>query len=315
MASLLWLWFIATFPTSAEVVRDAIRSIDQGAILTRPTTSVDKPNVLAAKDSAETGGILKRYFSKIGTKGLPALQKDADTSLALQAAWELALAPGDEKGIPCPKRFLEFFEAHTGLKVPPRWENAVLKLGMEDIPDRDRLEKAIDKGPKRHEAETMEAQIERKNGKVVIHVGQQTVVVREAASSGVMLRWFRVGHWVAHIEPGRWFLTVANFNCNDHFDYMLCPLLCLDPRTAEILWRRQVWGMPFFIGPDGPRPPEVVLMPVRDQIVLLGICGRSAYAEAYTANNGQPVFRFSTDLWGAVNRMAEWSRLCRGLKR
>jgi hypothetical protein len=135
MASfVLWFSVVSTFPFSAEIARNAIRSFDLAEIVVRLTTTADKPNVLAARGPDEAGEMVKEYFDSIGRKALVALRNDADTSLALQAAWALALDADDVKAPPCPKRFVRFFERRTGLKVPLFWEYAVVKARLEARP-------------------------------------------------------------------------------------------------------------------------------------------------------------------------------------
>ncbi len=142
---ILWLLTVSALPFSGDVARDAIESFDPARIQAVFAKPPKKPDLLAAKTPEAAGEQLRRYFSYLGHKGLAAVQQDADTTLALQAAWLLALGPGDTKTPACPKQFVRFLESRIGVKVPARWEDNLSMTAFRYSPDYYRLRRVAQK--------------------------------------------------------------------------------------------------------------------------------------------------------------------------
>jgi hypothetical protein len=335
MASfILWLITASVFPFSAVVARDAIRSFDLAEILGRLTTTADKPNVLAARGPDEAGEMVKEYFASIGRKGLAALQNDGDTSLALQAAWALALDPDDVKAPPCPKRFVRFFEGRTGLKVPLSWEYAVVKARMEDSPAWKSLQTTAEKeylpalkalnaskvkrGEVGEQSTTTKstagnsptpggAWIKRKKHKLIIHDGQAIVVMQVETLPEEMREFLTHLNCSVHIGPRRSFIVFHGGGYGEVF--------CVDSGSGKLLWQQDVWGTAYSFTCAGTAPFHyLTFLETNKQLILLGE-GSSCFAEAFDLASGLPAFRFSTNLWWTANRTSGWSDWWRGLWR
>jgi hypothetical protein len=290
------------------------------------TGPLEKPDLLAAKTPEAAGEQIRKFFSHVRSKGLPALVKDTDTTLALQASWLLALGPGNEAVPPRPKEFVRFFEARTGLKVPLRWEYNLVMTGLAYSPDSSRLRAAAQKEylpscPFLEETEPGKGNIEyhyqefatasggvrapvgtfieRKNGKILIQVENAKVEVREAdLPEGALMHAYVPG---AHIGPVRSFLAL-------HYDF-LPTLLCIDSHSGEVLWQRPLWTT-YCKGLYSVVPPEeLTFLTNENHVVVFGV-GHSAYVEAFDLKSGNPVFGFSSDHWFFTDwdELSSWRR-------
>src|SRR5688500_7347089 len=97
--------------------------------------------ILAAYTPEAKASAYRKLFENVGRKKLVTFKKHPDTSLALQAAWELARKPMPRRPKmsgrvdwiydPVPLReFAQFVQERTGVPVPAWWRKAITDVDL-----------------------------------------------------------------------------------------------------------------------------------------------------------------------------------------
>jgi hypothetical protein len=245
--------------------------------------------------------VYKDLFERVGLEGLPALMKDKDTSIALQAAWEhykkVAKKPTEHEGRTDwvldrgkLKGFLAYYAARVKTKAPKWWQDAVMNIHASP-------ESYLVVEIKSVMARDSRVNLRRRGKQVVVSAGGRAVTVREDSIPEDW--WMPDGTAVDSIEASlgaeRSFLTQAT--SLDRF-----PLICVSSRTGRRLWSAEIWGkmrdpaVPL-IGTGIPPGDVVEVWAEGDRVIVYGFSVGGQYAEAFDANTGRPLFRFCTSYW------------------
>ena len=293
-----------------------------------------KVSLQEAKTSEAAGEALKEIFDRVGRKGLEVLMDDADTTLALQAAWEHYLGPGTKAVTPRPEEFVSFLERRIGLEAPLRWQYSIVSYGFASWPGPDSVRRGakekylprcdfLRRNGERGDIDYVKQEfagtdfdfsapagttIRRVNGNVVFQVGNATLSVRE--SDFVKLEgWNKLQgdgrRCSASIGPERSFIAF----CDDIG--MGLFLACFDSQSGALLWQRTGWATGSDVPLLGERIGfhEVMFVQTKSRVNLFGNSNFGEYVDGFDINNGAHVFHFSTR-WleegtDAVNR---WRR-------
>jgi hypothetical protein len=276
-----------------------------------------RDRVIAAKTSHDSGRAFARYFKEVGRNGLDRLKNDADTGIALEAAWEQhavvmpeELDPDRDVDSLPPRvlragdaqRFFGFLEGRTGLEIPEWWE------GRRNFPPRlDNWERPI------HEFEETDFSLRDGGGKLKViksFYGPKSSAVRVneglllsngsrklIVAADVVEKWKNdapVGTEFCDFYVGGERSYVAIYN-EIGFEF---PLFCIETKSGKLLWKVRVWGqrLPLgmlFTGSGYHHEIELDVSDERVEVWGAGLFG--SYVESFAAKTGAVRFRFSTE--------------------
>ena len=72
------------------------------------------------------------------------------------------------------------------------------------------------------------------------------------------------------------------------------PLDCIKRESGEILWKANVWATHVQGGYTGQHVHWVTVIAQEDRVLVSGAGNNGAYVEAFRADNGKNLLRFST---------------------
>jgi hypothetical protein len=251
--------------------------------------------------SEAVAGAYKKLFTHIGLAGLPKLAEDEDTSLALQAAWEVH-RKAVKRNPPIRNRtdwafdpkpmeeFLKIAAKRFKAEPPAWWSNTLLK--GEVFPDRHHAFIDIKEPPAA--ATTVKAEKE----DVVITSGKQSVRMSKAEFEKDADE-FDIG-----ITPVVLCEADLTFLARPGFRSYPFKLIGVDSTTGKRLWAATVWGARrgFSSGPAGACPVEIRRK--GEMILVFGCESHGIYAEGFDAKTGKCQFRFCSCYW--FNNSEAW---------
>jgi hypothetical protein len=251
-------------------------------------------DLLTSEDkSAAVAGAYKKLFTQVGLAGLKKVVEDEDTSIALQAAWELhrkavkrdPLIDGRTDWIFDKKPMEEFvrFVAKRLKTQPPTWWGATLLKG--------------EVFPEQHHAFDMQgplpkaATVKVDKDHVVIASGKQSIKIPKAEFDKAK----------ADLEIG----IAPVILCGEELSFIARPafrgypfkIIGVDSKTGKQLWTAAVWAARrgFSSGPAGENPVEIRRQ--GDTVIVYGCESHGLYAEGFDAKTGKCKFRFCTCYW------------------
>jgi hypothetical protein len=248
--------------------------------------------VLRASDLSKAGEAFRALFEVAGKAGLPRLKVDAHDTIAIQAAWREVLLPllGEEpkQSVPLDRRklewFLGFLEGRGRLQIPTWWRNTFLEArfgqpGNIHFPSKNILSygnTAVDRI-----SAPLGTTLTKENGSFVLKVDKQSVKIPDARVGG----FFRSVQ--ALMTPKRCYYVFHN---DFGWGY---PITCIERKSGKVIWKADVWAT-WCHRSYGPHPQSQVAIVEQDsRIVVFGISG-GAHVEAFRAEDGKNLFRFST---------------------
>lgn len=254
----------------------------------------------------KTRDAYERLFDDAGPTGLKDLEQDADTSIALQAAWErhrkIAKRATPVEGRPdwvFDQSAIEGFLRVATQRLqdePPAWWAALLKHG-ETIP-----EKHIDIFDQYGEIPGLlfpESPIVETDGtEVLLKLEGEDQTIRAHKEELDWIHFFPEGDSFSD--------TPAVALSGDKLSFIARPsiagvpfrMVCVGSRTGRSLWEATIWAArrSIIIGPASPGPVEIHQ---QEGTVIVYGCGTHAmYAEGFDATTGTCRFRFCTSGWG-----------------
>jgi hypothetical protein len=242
----------------------------------------------------------KKLFTHVRLRGLKTLAEDEDTSIALQAAWELHRkvvkrdppSPGSSDWIFDKKPLEEFLEfAAKRLKTePPTWWKASLLKGSVFPGHHHAFDKEGPLPPP--------ATVKVEKDEVVLTSGKQSIKIPKVEfDKGIS-------------DFDRDIPTVIL--CGETLSFVARPairgypykFICVDSRTGQKQWEVLVWAVR-----TGPSTGASVVDPVEirrqgDTVIIYGSGTFGMYAEGFDAKTGKCQFRFCTCYW--FNFSEEW---------
>jgi hypothetical protein len=275
-----------------------------------PDGEISRQYLLGVKNPRDAGKAFSRYFKKLNRQQLQNAKLDSDTSIALHAAWVLHTA-SNPLGKPDPHRFLGFVEGRTGLRIPPRWEVAIIEDALQSYPDilfeeldsywpscsfmtRDGRHFSTRPTLGRPSAIGLRApadtDLQQDRGRIVITQGNASIKMPKAIFDEIRQRGL-ADYCCVLIGPEKSYLAL--------YDYLASPfsLVCFDTQQGTILWQKQAWGLGLLKASTGPNGSHLEMVVTADQVTLFGNDITHEYVEAFDIRNGTPRFRFSTNWW------------------
>jgi hypothetical protein len=275
---------------------------DKDAEKVKAMRNVVLKDLFASEDkSAEVAGAYKRLFTHVGLAGLKKVAEDEDTSIALQAAWELHRKSVkrdppvldrtdwvfDKKSM---EEFLKFVAKRLKAK-PPAWWGATLLKG--DVFPGQHHAFIDNEGPL-----PPAATVKVEKDHVAITSGKQSVKIPKADFDKA----------AGDLDIG----TSPVIMCGAELSFIARPVfrgypfevIGVDFKTGKKSWGATVWAARrgFSSGPAGVNPVEIRRQ--GDTVIVYGCESHGMYAEGFDAKTGKCQFRFCTCYW--FNNSEAW---------
>jgi hypothetical protein len=252
-------------------------------------------DLFASEDkSATVAGAYKQLFTHVGLAGLKKLAEDEDTSIALQAAWELhrksvkrdPLIPGRADWVFDKKPMEEFlgFVAERLKAESPAWWRATLLKG--DVFPGQHHAFIDNEGPL-----PPVATLKVEKDDVVVTAGKQSLRIPKGDFDKA----------AGELDIG----TPPVILCGAELSFIARPVfrgypfevIGVDSKTGKKLWAATVWAARrgFSSGPAGVNPVEIRRQ--GDTVIVYGCESHGMYAEGFDAKTGKCQFRFCTCYW------------------
>ncbi|MBP3956293.1 hypothetical protein J8F10_13465 [Gemmata sp. G18] len=277
-----------------------------GAPLLAQDKEAEEEKLWKARPPQKQAAAYREQFEKVGRAGLPALMKDKDTSLALQAAWEAHKKIIDRtKPVPFQedetydpnelKKFLEFLKERTKAPVPDWWAKGVLDLDVM----KGRAHMYIHSRIKPDLKE--------------VKISDRTWYIREGSSLALNDdTWSYKFSDVTLLFPKAFLL---NSRPNALTDLTAEKITCLatypvhsggfrsrvagfEKKSGTLVWDAPVWAVDrrVIIGPGAAH--RVELTTKGETVFVFGAEIWGLYAEGFDLTTGKNQFRFCTSYWG-----------------
>jgi hypothetical protein len=254
---------------------------------------------LAAKDPSEAKDGYRSLFKLVGKDGLARLQTHTSDTIAIQAAWmqvELTVPVKEPERVVRPDReklawFLGFLEKRARVTPPKWWADAILDAranrrgniyaGGLSIAWLDR--KADDPIFKKLPAK---ATIERREGKLVVQLGKESASLPDDFLEKVQKQKG------IHDEVRALFTTTRCYVAmHDDCGYSY-RIGCVERSPLKVRWVSDVWGS-WWYASTGAGHHWVEIVEQGDRIVVFGVSSIGFNVEAFRADDGVNLFRFS----------------------
>jgi hypothetical protein len=253
------------------------------------------------EESETAAEAYKELFKYVGRKGLRKLTHDKDTSIALQAAWEVHKKTVkrnppirnktdwtfDKKQA---QEFLAFFARRVKTKPPAWWRDTLVK--GEVFPGSHHaffdLAEGLPARPK----------VQEKKDEVVITVGKRSVRISQAAYAEAE------SFLATDTTPVALWGAKRSFFARPAIKGYPFKAAGVDSKTGKESWVASVWASRrgSSTGPPGRCPVEICRE--GDTVIVYGCGGIGMYAEGFDARTGKCRFRFCTCYW--FNFSEEW---------
>jgi hypothetical protein len=250
--------------------------------------------ILAAKDPSRAASDYGALFKSATTEDLRRLQMNSSDTIAIQAAWEeveqtvpvkpdQVVRPDREKLT----RFLGFLEGRARVRAPEWWAEALLDAranrrgnlyaGGLNIGER--------RASRTSAALPRSATFDSKDGKPVVRLGAVSVPVAEDLRD--------------KLKGTKFFDGVSALITSSHcyiaaYDDVGYPyrLACVERASAKTLWVTEVWES-WWANATGQHRQWVEVTEQGDRIVVFGVASAGFHVEAFRADDGVNVLRFS----------------------
>jgi hypothetical protein len=248
--------------------------------------------VVAAKDPHDAAEQYHALFRAAGTKGLAALPSSPHDSIAIQAAWQEVNVTLPEKnpddGNPVVfrpnsdklNRFFGFLEGRGRFRPPRWWAESLLDARANTrsnifFPIHDSADQVT----------PFMAGVSTKGDKVILSYQHDAIALptelrpKMTGGSEVYSAFFTPKNvYVAKYDSAIYPYTFA----------------CLDRADGHVVWRTDGWGSYWYAIGGGVGRARVSIELQSDRVFVFGVSGIGMiHVEAFRADNGENVFRFS----------------------
>jgi hypothetical protein len=255
--------------------------------------------IVTLQDPYRASERYRALFQKAGDGGIRTLELHPRDGVAIQAAWEEVRLTIAEKGVESAVRpdrhkldwFLGFLEGRARLNPPKWWSEVVLDCRANR---RDNIYFLLPEKPLYHKVGSDEDSIyaplhttlKMEGRQAVLRVGKQStqIPVELLRKDDLGRLWCDVS---ALMTASRCFLAV-----HDSVGYPY-DLVCIDRVTGKTLWKSAVFGT-WWYGASGQHRMYVTIVEQGERVIVFGSAYTGAHVEAFRAEDGANLFRFST---------------------
>jgi hypothetical protein len=259
---------------------------------TDPPTAALREAVVRADTPTKAAAAYRAYFLHLGRASLKDLSEDADTGIALQAAWETHTKPVKRKeqavgridDVYDPaelRRFVAFLKVRTKAPVPKWWAATVTDVDLF--------------AGKHHafpgpggagQGDREQVRVDEREGDLVLSSGGRSFAFPKATFGRGFDDSFAA--WLGEKQS-----VVASYPRRSGFGYTVGGFEANGRRPT---WKADVWAAGREgLGGEGYHSVE---MTAADGVVyLFGVESHGAYVEAFDAASGKVRFRFCTCYW------------------
>jgi hypothetical protein len=258
----------------------------------------------------------RALFEKVGRAGLTDLAKDKDTSLALQASWELhkklvkrdvilsdspppSYLPKDTYDADEIKKFLTFLKDRTKAPVPEWWAKGISDLSVQVEKVKCHLYFGID--PLRKELNPVDLGVRvwrvREGVKLTLRddvysykSGDVLIECPKAKNPGD----FFGGGCLADVS-GEKITCLAPYSSTAAFRFRVAGF---ESKSGKRLWQSEVWALARTIHAGPSAGHRVELTTKGRTVFVFGEEVGGFYLEAFDLETGKCQFRFCTSYWG-----------------
>lgn len=265
----------------------------------KPAPPIDEAKVirsiLTAKDAYRAALGYGRLFRDVDDDQLARLQTHTSDTIAIQSAWmqvEMTVPPESRVTVR-PDRdklawFLGFLEGRARVRPPKWWSEAILDAranrrgniyagGLNMWIDRKRGD-PVEKDPEK-------ATLESRDGRVDLRLGKESIRMPVEFIDKLQIQE-GFGEARALFTPARCYVAFHGFA---GYDYRVG---CVERSPVKLRWVSGVWGC-FWGLTTGAHREWVEIVEKGDQVVVFGVAATGFYVEAFRADDGANLFRFS----------------------
>jgi hypothetical protein len=286
--------FVGTLILVASLLASATADDKEAEKLKAMRNEVLKDLFAAEDKSSAVADAYKKLFTHVWLAELKKFMEDEDTSIALQAAWELH-RKAVKRDPPIPGRtdwvfdkkpmeeFLKLAAKRLKTELPAWWEATLLK--GEVFPGRHHAF-ITNEGPL-----PPPAKVKVEKDGVVLTSGKQSVKVPKEEFDKA----------AGDFDIG----TPPVILCGEELSFIARPVfrsypfevICVDSKTGKKQWAVTVWAARrgSSTGPAGVNPVEIRRH--GDTVIVYGCESHGMYAEGFDAKSGKCQFRFCTCYW------------------
>lgn len=281
----------------------------------RPAADVRRA-FLEPESSSEAGRAWRAFGADLALPQLQGLLDDPSPSIGLAASWEIRSRLPKQYVLLHAQRFLGFAEGRTQARIPLRWEVGLLgeltedpesyqkmlrpyagrapflvSTGREVFVQQERLREYTNElAPLHTPTDTL---VTRSDRKITVKVGEKSVSFSESLIGRLSSDPFSGQTLRAVVDDRRAFVVLYDWD-GEPF-----PVVCVDSRTGELIWKAVSWGyggdnLPFR---SGSWSQDVELVVTGERLGLFGSGPRSHYLETFDAKTGAVLARFSSNTW------------------
>lgn len=254
-------------------------------------------NVINAKDSVKVATLYRSLFTVAGNDGLSALKRSRYDSIAIQAAWEeLTLFLPEMKVMKVYRldkdklnRFLGFVEGRARVKIPKWWAESVIETRAHRrsniYPGRpSKIPYHYHAGMKYITA-PHDTTVKKDGNSYILRIAKNSIRLPEEILqktdhgdlSGSFSGCFTSKHC---------FIAVHGDAGYSH------DVACIDRSSGKLIWKSEACGC-WWGGVYGVSESWVSVTVQEDRVVVFGASSMGIYAQAFRADNGNTIFRFS----------------------
>jgi hypothetical protein len=273
-------------------------------------------SVLSPKEEKEIGELFrsssayklaKRYetlFARLRSGEVSRLKQQANDGIALRAAWEVVLRrlpkPEEEESWVLPddrslSRFMGFVEGRLHVNPPDWWQRAVLRtegfFGARILLPNEVADLKYGETWCGYFCPLNSAIFER-GGNLWIRVNKNAVMVPPELEKELRTATNKASssHICCSIDSNRWYLLGHS---NRTTPYWLRCFTCAGG-VSKLAWKAKGWGSKGWGGWTGFGWNFVTISANEQRVIVFGAGDDAAYIEAFNAQSGEVLFRFST---------------------
>jgi hypothetical protein len=253
--------------------------------------------VLRAEQPEEATARYHELFNAAGVDGLRELKLSPHDSIAIQAAWqEVALTVPETKDENKPtfrpdqgklNWFLGFLEGRTRLRIPKWWREAVLDARANR---RDNFYFPYLRFGELISKEAVQTAVTKRGERFSLTVGKDSMdlpseLLKDVVQDGKLSSRYA---YSAYFGPQKCYIAIYD---DAGYPY---SLVCVNRTSTKVVWKTKGWGS--FWGMLGGKVGRArVAVDVQgDRVLVFGCSGLGfVHAEAFRADNGKNIFRFS----------------------